>query len=62
MITACSGNVAALVPTTFQYTNAFTIPKVGHCGVPTHLMCVRFAKLGSKSEDQSKENSNLLSI
>ena len=37
------------------------LPYLGRANLD-HLMCIRFAKCGSKSEDQILENSNLLSI
>ena len=60
MITTHPGNVAP--PPSNPHTNASTIPKVGHCGIPTQLMCAKFAKLGFENEDQSEENSSLLSV
>ena len=63
MITAHPKNLAIIVSTTFQSAyQSSSISRVGHSGVPLHLMCVKFAKCGFKSKDQILENSSLLFV
>ena len=62
MITTHSKNVATFVSTSNPHTKASTMPRVDPCWVSTQLLGVRFAKWDYKNEDQTLENSNLLSI